>query len=109
VYDFGPVTAETEQVYLDLIPVVEAESWKSWPLSDQIAFATAIADGKTFWEELRAKFDKTVWAGHQDGSVREEVRWFRAPGEYTKIPGRKALTPQEKMAKLRAARATKGQ
>ena len=77
-------------------PTVTMESWKSWTVEEQQEFRHYLYTGKTVFETLKQKFDQTVWAGHEDGSVSLDIKSIRAKGNYENgKPGRKPLTPEE--------------
>ena len=87
--------------YVEVMPILESEDWKTWEVADQTELRELIRKGyDAFSKKLRPKLDTAIWAGHKNGTVSTEVQPIRAEGQYTKTPGRKAKTAAEQFDSL---------
>ena len=86
-------------IFVDLYPVIYSAEWKNWPMEDQVKLNQLMRKIDNVFQGddkgkngLRPKYDKTIWEGHDDGTVSadiESVRTRRAEG--SNPPGRKPV------------------
>lgn len=75
---------------MDFAEAIFTQSWKSGTLEEQVSFRNKLSDFFTAATTLRVRFDAQVWAGHDDGSISEDVESIRARRmDNGQKPGRK--------------------
>ena len=70
-------------------PFIMTGDWLKLSATDRVTFATEWAKLIEGVGKVNAKFNQTVWAGHTDGSISEDVKPTRKQREGD-TPGRKA-------------------
>ena len=87
------IMEQVKAAFVALYPTVSSASWKSLPVEQQVELRNTIAKGYNVFGKLRQAFDATVWAGHEDGSVKTQVESIRAKSDFKTRPGRRAAAP----------------
>lgn len=98
--DIAKLDEQVKQLFVEVYPYTSTGSWTNEDLEDQLALRELVSRISTVGNMLRSDFDKTVWAGHETGVVSTEVKSVRAKSDFKNgTPGRKAVSPLEKLAK----------
>lgn len=105
--DINEFETETEHVkdyFRELFPTVSGTDWTTWTIEDALALRNFLNTGNVVFERLRRPFDQTLYHGEGTipAAVLAKVEPIRAKGDYSTKPGRKALTPEEILAKALA-------